>query len=62
MLSNEKWNSKLTESSNHDKTRNEKLKYDFNREAEKYQHYHLEKMINMNILRVKKYCHLIEDK
>ena len=28
MLSNEKWNSKLTESSNHDKTRNEKLKYD----------------------------------
>ena len=35
MLSNEKCNSKLTELSNHDKTRNEKLKYDINREAEK---------------------------
>ena len=35
MLSNEKCNSKLIELSNHDKTRNEKLKYDINREAEK---------------------------
>ena len=25
----------------------------------KYQHYHLEKLINMNIIQVKKYYHLI---
>ena len=29
---------------------------------EKYQHYHLEKIINMNILQVKKYYHLIKEK
>ena len=29
---------------------------------EKYQHYLLEKFINMNILQVKKYCLLIKDK
>ena len=29
---------------------------------QKYQNYHLEKMINMNILQVKKYCLLIKDK
>ena len=29
---------------------------------EKYQHYHLEKIINMNILLVKKYYHLIKEK
>ena len=29
---------------------------------QKYQGYHLEKMINMNILQVKKYCLLIKDK
>ena len=29
---------------------------------QKYQDYHLEKMINMNILQVKKYCLLIKDK
>ena len=28
----------------------------------KYQHYHPEKLINMNILQVKKYCLLIRDK
>ena len=31
-------------------------------EKQKYQHYHLEKLINMNILQVKKYCLLIKDK
>ena len=29
---------------------------------EKYQHYHLEKLINMNILQVKKYYLLIKQK
>ena len=28
----------------------------------KYQHYQLEKLINMNILQVKKYCFLMKDK
>ena len=27
---------------------------------QKYQHYHQVKLINMNILQVKKYCHLIK--
>ena len=29
---------------------------------QKFQHYHLENLINMNILQVKKYCPLIKDK
>ena len=29
---------------------------------QKYQHYHLEKLVNMKILQVKKYCLLIKDK
>ena len=29
---------------------------------QKYQHYHLEKLINMNILQMKKYCLLTKDK
>ena len=29
---------------------------------QKYQHYHKEKLINMNILQVKKYYHLIKAK
>ena len=45
-----------------DMIRDEKLQDDINREAEKYQHYHLEKLISMNILQVKKYCLLIKDK
>ena len=45
-----------------DKIIDEKLQYDINREAEKYQHYHLEKLINMNILQAKKYCLLIKNK
>ena len=28
---------------------------------QKYQHYHLEQLINMNILQVKKYCLLIKE-
>ena len=39
-----------------DKIRDEKLQCDINRKAAKNQHYHLEKLINMNILQVKKYC------
>ena len=27
---------------------------------QKYQHYHEVKLINMNILQVKKYCHLVK--
>ena len=45
-----------------DKNRDEKLQYDINREAAKYQHYHQVKLINMNILQVKKYCLLIIEK
>ena len=37
-----------------DKIRDEKLQYDIS------QYYHLEKLINMNILQVKKYCILVE--
>ena len=29
---------------------------------QQYQHYHLEKLVNMNILQVKKYCLLIKNK
>ena len=29
---------------------------------QKYQHNHLEKLINMNMLKVKKYCLLIKEK
>ena len=46
-----------------DKFRYEKLKYDIKREAankQQYQHYHLEKLINMNILQVNKYDLLIK--
>ena len=45
-----------------DKIKNENLQYDINREAAKYQHYHQVKLINMNILQAKKYCHLIKVK
>ena len=43
-----------------EKFRDQKLQYD--RKQQKYQHYRLEKLINMNILQVKKYCLLIKDK
>ena len=39
------------------KITDEKLQYDINREAA----YHLEKLINMNILQVKKYYLLIKE-
>ena len=51
------------------KLRNEKLQYNINRESakqqqrqQKNQHYYLEKLTNMNILKVKKYYPLVEDK
>ena len=43
------------------KIRYEKLQYDINIEAAKYQQYHLEKSLNMNILQVEKYYHLIKE-
>ena len=45
-----------------DQIRDEKLQYDINREAAKYQLYHQVKLISMNILLVKIYCHLINSK
>ena len=45
-----------------DQIRDEKLQYDINREQLKYQPDHQEKLINMNILLVKKYYHLINNK
>ena len=44
-----------------DKIRDEKLQCDINREASKYQPYHLENLINMNILQVKKYYLLFKE-
>ena len=44
------------------KIRDKKLQYDINREAAKNQHHDLEKLINVNILQVKKCCFLIKDK
>ena len=43
-----------------DKIRDGKLQYDLNSEAEKNQHYHLEKLIHMNILQVNKFDILIK--
>ena len=48
-----------------DKIRDEKLPFDINRERQQKSliiNYHLEKLINMNILQVKKYYLLIKDK
>ena len=42
--------------------RDEKLQYDINREAAKFQLYHQVNLINMNILQVNKNCLLIEGK
>ena len=44
-----------------DKITDEKLQHDINREAAKYQHYHPEKLINMNFLQTKKYYLLIKE-
>ena len=43
-----------------DKIRDEKLQYDITEEQQKIQHYLQVKLINMHILRVKKYYHLIK--
>ena len=44
----------------------DKIKDDCNtiltEKQQKYQHYHLKKLINMNILQVKKYFFLMKDK
>ena len=45
-----------------DQIKYEKLQYDINREAAKYQLYHQAKLINMNTLLVKRYYHLINNK
>ena len=38
-----------------DEIKYERLQYNINREAAKYQHYHLQKLVNMNMLQAKKY-------
>ena len=43
-----------------DKIIDEKLQFDINRELAKYLHYHQVKLINMNILLVKKSYHLVK--
>ena len=45
-----------------DRIRDEKLQYGINREAVKYQPYHLVELISMNILLVKKNYHSINNK
>ena len=45
-----------------DKIRHEKLQYDITEKLQEYQHDHQAKLINMNILQVKKYYHLIKVK
>ena len=35
-----------------DKIKDKKLQYNINKKAAKYQHYHLEKLININILQM----------
>ena len=45
-----------------DQVRDEKLQYDINRDAAKILTYHQVKLIGMNILLGKKYCHLINNK
>ena len=45
-----------------DQIKHEKLQYDINTEDAKYQLYHQAKLINVDILQVKKYCFLIKNK
>ena len=45
-----------------DQIKDEKLQYDINREAAKISGYHQENFINMGILLVKIYYHLINSK
>ena len=43
-----------------DNIREEKYKMKLTEKHKKYQHYHLEKLIKVNILQVKKHDHLIK--
>ena len=43
-----------------DKVKDEIMQYDMKREVEKYQLYRQVKLINMSIVQVKKYYHLIK--
>ena len=43
-----------------DKVKDEIMQYDIKREAEKYELYRQVKLINMSIVQVKKYYHLIK--
>ena len=43
-----------------DQIKDGKLQYNINREAAKMSAYHQVKLISMNVLLVKKYCHLNE--
>ena len=45
-----------------DQIRDEKIQYDINRETTKIPASSSKKVVNMNILLVKKYCHLIKNK
>ena len=45
-----------------DKIRDEKREYDITEKFQKYQHYHLERLLIINILHFKKYYLLIEAK
>ena len=45
-----------------DQIKDEKLQYDFNRDAVKYHPHHQAKLTSMNILLVKKYFLLIKNK
>ena len=45
-----------------DKIRDENCNMVLADQQQNYQQYHLEKLINMNILQVKKYCLLIKNK
>ena len=45
-----------------DQIKDEKLQHDINREFPKHQPYHQAKLMNMNILQVKKYYLLIKNK
>ena len=44
-----------------DEIKYERLQYNINREAAKYQHYRLQKLVNMNMLQAKKYYLLIKE-
>ena len=44
-----------------DKIRDEKLQYNIHRDDQKYQLHHLEKLVNMNFLQLKKYYLLIKE-